>query len=65
MMKKKFGELKRGKCFRFTKSGPIHQKDDYTDSQQITGKRVGKVTYMGTQCNRRVYPIKIKIVEKK
>jgi len=63
MMRKKGNELKRGDCFQFTKNGPIYQKDFCGDAQCIAGRQIGTVIY--TIYDRKVYPIKVKIVEEK
>jgi hypothetical protein len=65
MMKKEFDDLKKGECFRLTKNGPVYQSDEIGDAQCITGKRAGKVIFRYENDNRKVYPVKVKIVEEK
>ncbi len=67
MKKKKkveFYTLKKGQCFRIRKQGAIYQRDDSNCAQIIKGKRAGKTIWIWDE-SKKVYPVKVKIVEVK
>jgi len=63
-MKIEFDDIETGEYSRFTKAGPIYQKDNEVGAQCLTGRRAGCVNgYVNFK--KAVYPIKVKIVEVK
>lgn len=63
--KVKFGKLKPGDCFRLTEKGPIYMKDSQGGGQCILGKQSGKLTKWFDESEKKVYPVKVKIIVQK